>query len=161
MSDDVTDRRSRRGEAVPHDGKMVFDVTTRKWYEVRESYTPGAGRDVQLQPPGGYDTRRVDTKDFVSEVGSRLLLKRVARSLGDNGDWYSEVGSMSYTVFTDELGLPAAVVDCPDCGATCTDGQVRMHHAFAGFDYPDEGPVLHCRQCRGNWGVRPAVIDRD
>lgn len=159
--DELTRSRSESGNSVPHEGKHVFDVTTWKWYSVHESYKLGAGRDVWLDPPGGYDARHVDTQDFVAEIGSRLLLKRVTRSLGESGDWEGSVGSMAYNVFTDVQGLPPEVLTCPQCGAACEDGQIRMHHAFVSYDYPDEGPLLHCRNCRAEYVVRPAVIDRD
>jgi hypothetical protein len=159
--DELSRSRSESGSSVPHEGKHVFDVTTRKWYGVHDSYRLGHDMQVWLKPPGGYDPRHLSTQDFVAEIGSRLLLKQVTRSLGESGDWDSAVGSMAYNVFTDELGLPDDVLTCPQCGATCEDGQIRMHHAFVSYDYPDEGPLLHCRQCRAEYGVRPDVIDRD
>jgi len=150
--------RSDSGHTVPHEGKMVFDVTTWKWYEVRDSYRLGHRSDVQLQPPGGYDTRHVSTDQFTSEIGSRLLLKTVTRSLADADRWPDAVGDMAHNVFTNDFGIPDDALTCPDCGHSAADGYVRLLHDSVRWDDP-EGPTLHCRDCRANWGVRRAVID--
>lgn len=145
--------------SVRHEGKFVFDVTTRKWYEVRPDYRLGPRNNVHLQPPGGYDDRHLSEDDFLQEIGRRLLLKSVTQSLRDTGDWGTAVGSMAANAFTDGMGLPDDVLTCPQCGATCDDGDVHLKHTFASYDYPDEGVVLHCRDCRTDWGVIPSVID--
>jgi len=158
MQDRAT-QQTDTDSGVPHEGKYVFDVTTWKWYHVRDSYTIGAGRDVWLHPPGGYDSRHLDTDDFVAEIGHRLLLKRVAKAIGEQGSFTDEVGTMAYSVFTDTLDLPDQVLTCPDCGATAEDGQIRMRHTMAGHE-DGEGPRIHCRNCVTEFAcVRPGAFD--
>jgi rubredoxin len=154
MAGDRTRRQSGSG-SVPHHGKWVFDVITWKWYEVRESYRMQRNADVWLQPPGGYDPRHVGRKQFVAEIGSRLLLRRVTNALRDRGAFAEEAGSMAVSVYTDQLGLSPDDLTCPDCGADADDGQVRCHNPQ---DAEDGGTLLlHCRHCRYNWDADPGA----
>lgn len=147
------------GDAVPHEGELVFDVLTWKKYHVRETYRLGNRMDVHLQPPGGADPRHLPEDDFVAEIGSRLLLRPVLSSLEDGGNFNSEVGRMAANVF-DKLGFPDEVLTCPNCGATVEDGDIKLQYTLEYWDIPDEGPKLTCRDCRNSvWCVRPAVIN--
>lgn len=120
--------------------------------------------DVHLQPPSGIRDRHLSAKEFVQEVGTRLLLETVYAAIRDDQDedgFLSRTGSMAVQVF-DTWGIDTADMVCPDCGEHAKDGLIYAR-VPPGDDNPDatgSDAMLHCRGCHADWSVETETDSR-